>query len=565
MKNQEIAKLFYDIADLLELTDKDFFKPRAYRKAAQTIESLSTDITEYYKDNKLREIPGVGKAIEEKIKELIKTGKLKYYEELKKKIPIDLRILDIPGLGPKKAKVLYKKLKIKTIADLKKAAEENKISKLEHFGKKTEQEILKGIKNFVENRRFLIMEALPLARSIVEKLKKLKDAEKIDIAGSLRRRKETIGDVDLLIQTSQPEKVMDYFCSLDGVRDILAKGTTKSSVKLFNGMQIDLRVVKAKSYGSALQYFIGSKEHNVALRRIAISKKLKLSEYGLFNKRNKMVVGKTEEEIYKYLGLDYIEPEIRENQGEIEAALKHKLPKLVKYNEIKGDFQVHSVYSDGVSTIKENADYAITLGYEYILATDHWGLVFANGLNEKKFKEYIKEINSLNKNYSNFKILKGVEANILPDGKLDFPKHLIKELDILTAGIHSSFKMDKTKMTNRILNGLNEVNIFVHPTGRIVNQRSPYDFDFEKILEHAKANNIFLEANCSERLDLNDILIRKTINHGIKISIGTDAHNKEQLRLIEYGIAQCRRGWAQSKDILNCKSLKEIEKMFDIR
>ena len=564
MKNQEIAKIFYDIADLLELTDEDFFKPRAYRRAAQSIESLNTDIEEYYKENKLREIPGVGKAIEEKIKELIRTGKSKYYEDLKKKIPIDLIILDIPGLGPKKAKVLYKKLHIKTIKDLKKAAEQNKISKLEHFGEKTEQEILKGIINLVENRRFLLHEALPLARSIVEKLKELEHVEKIDIAGSLRRKKETIGDVDILIQTSQPEKVMDYFCKLDGVRDVLAKGATKSSVKLFNGMQIDLRVIKAESYGAGLQYFIGSKEHNIALRKIAISKGLKLSEYGLF-KKDKIVAGKTEEEIYKYLGLDYIEPEIRENQGEIEAALKHKLPKLVSYNEIKGDFQVHSKYSDGISTIEELTEEAIKLNYEYILITDHWGLAIANGLNERRFKDYIKKIDSLNRKFSKFRILKGVESNILPDGKLDFPKHLIKELDILTAGIHSSFKIDKTKMTKRILKGLNEVNIFVHPTGRIVNQRSPYDFDFEKVLDYAKENNIYLEANSSERLDLNDVLIRKTINHDVKIAIGTDAHNKEHLKLIEYGIAQCRRGWAESKDILNCKSLKEVEKVFNIK
>ncbi|HLC55947.1 MAG TPA: DNA polymerase/3'-5' exonuclease PolX [Candidatus Nanoarchaeia archaeon] len=565
MKNQEIAKLFYEIADLLELTEEDFFKPMAYRRAAHSIELLNTDILDYYKQNKLREIPGIGEAIEGKIKEFIETGKLKYYKDLKKKIPIDLRILDIPGVGPKKAKVLYKKLKIKTIPDLKKAAEQNKISKLENFGEKTEQEILKGIKNFVENRRFLIMEALPLAELIVKKLKKLKHVEKIDIAGSLRRRKETIGDVDLLIQTSQSEKVMDYFCSLDNIRDILAKGTTKSSVKLFNGMQVDLRVVQEKSYGAALQYFIGNKEHNVALRRIAINKKLKLNEYGLFNTKNKIVAGKTEEEIYNHLGMDYIEPELRENQGEIEAAFEHKLPRLVKYNEIKGDLQIHSKYSDGTSTIKEMADEAIRFGYEYILMTDHWGLVFANGLNEKKFNKYIEEIDSLNRNYSNFKILKGIEANILPDGKLDFPKHLIKKLDILTAGVHSSFKMDKAKMTSRVLKGLENVNIFVHPTGRIVNQRFPYEFDFEKVLDYAKSNNICLEANCSERLDLNDILIRKTVNYGVKISIGTDAHNKEQLRLMEYGVYQCKRGWAESKDVLNSKSLKEIEKIFDIK
>jgi len=358
---------------------------------------------------------------------------------------------------------------------------------------------------------------------------------------------------------------MDYFCSLDNIRDILAKGTTKSSVKLFNGMQVDLRVVQEKSYGAALQYFIGNKEHNVALRRIAINKKLKLNEYGLFNTKNKIVAGKTEEEIYNHLGMDYIEPELRENQGEIEAAFEHKLPRLVKYNEIKGDLQIHSKYSDGTSTIKEMADEAIRFGYEYILMTDHWGLVFANGLNEKKFNKYIEEIDSLNRNYSNFKILKGIEANILPDGKLDFPKHLIKKLDILTAGVHSSFKMDKAKMTSRVLKGLENVNIFVHPTGRIVNQRFPYEFDFEKVLDYAKSNNICLEANCSERLDLNDILIRKTVNYGVKISIGTDAHNKEQLRLMEYGVYQCKRGWAESKDVLNSKSLKEIEKIFDIK
>jgi len=566
MKNQEIARIFYAIADILEMKEVQW-KPNAYRKAARALESLSEDVEKIYKQGGLKaleEIPGVGKSIAEKIVEYLKTGKIKKYEKLKKSVPINVEeLMEIEGLGPKKIKLLYKKLKIKNIKDLEKAAKQGKIAKLPRMGEKTQENILKAIA-FAKRagQRKLLGYALPIANEIVDELKKLKEINKIKICGSLARKKETIGDIDILVTTNNPKKVMDYFTSMKNVKDVIAKGETKSTI-VYNDIQVDLRVVKPENFGSAIQYFIGSKEHNVHLRKIAISKGYKLSEYGLF-KGEKRVAGKTEEEIYKKLGMDWIPPELREDRGEIEAAQKHKLPKLVELKDIRGDLQMHTKYSDGSHTIKQMAETAKNVGHEYIAITDHGGkLAIAHALKtQKEINEQRKEIEKVSKEVG-IKILHGVEVDINLDGTLAMSNNLLKNFDIVLAAIHTGLKRDKKQQTMRIIKAMeNEyVDIIAHPTGRIINVREGYELDFEKIFEVAKKTKTFLEINAyPSRLDLNDINIKAAIENGVMLSIGTDSHSKDHLRFIELGVYTARRGWCQKKNIINTLSYKQLIK-----
>ncbi|MGC8929491.1 MAG: DNA polymerase/3'-5' exonuclease PolX [Candidatus Woesearchaeota archaeon] len=564
MKNIEVANLLYDIADILEILG-EAFKPQAYRKAAKSIESLGEDIEDYYENGKLREIPGVGESISEKIKEFIATGKSSYYEELKKKIPEGVAsLIEIPGMGPKKAIYLYKTLNIKSIEDLEEAAKKGKLKELKGFGEKSEQDILKGIEILKKGQeRFLLGVALPIAEDIVNRLKTLKEVQRISIAGSLRRMKETIGDVDILVVSKNPEPVMNYFTSIKEVKDVIAKGKTKSSVILNSNLQVDIRVVEDESFGSALQYFTGSKEHNIALREICKKKNLKLSEYGLFDSKNKRIAGKNEEEVYKKLGMQFIEPELRENNGEIEAALKWKLPKLLAYDDVRGDLHVHSKWSDGVDEIREVAIEAKKLGYKYIAITDHSkSQRIARGLSEQDLEKRNREIDSLNEKLP-INILKGAEVDILPDGSLDYDDRVLKNLDLVIVSIHSRFKSTKEEMTNRILKALDNpyVNILGHPTGRIITSRIEYEVDIDRIIEKAKSNRIALEINSNpERLDLRDTYVRKAVNSGAKLAIGTDAHSKLHLHFIKFGIATARRGWAEKKDVINAMSFKELNK-----
>ncbi len=573
MKNQELAKIFYEIAGYLEM-EGVAFKPYAYEKAALTLETLKEDVEEIYKKGgikALKEIPGVGESIAEKIEEYLKTGKIKYYQELKKKTPVNLQeLLAVEGLGPKKIKVLYEKLKIKDLKDLEKAAKSHKIAPLFGFGEKTEKNILEGIAFLKRSKgRFLLGEILPKVKEIYEKLKNLKEVEKIDVAGSVRRMKETIGDVDFLVISNQPQKVMDFFVSLPGIVKIWGKGTTKASVRLKEGFDMDIRVLSKNIYGAGLQYFTGSKEHNIALRKIAIDKGFKLSEYGLF-KGAKMIAGKSEEEIYKKLGMDWIPPELRENQGEIEMALEKRLPKIIDYNDIKGDLHIHSKWSGGSDSIEEIAEIAQKMGYQYVGIADHTKFLrIEHGLDEKRLAQQRKEIEKLNLKFkaqnSKFRILQGCEANILPDGSIDISDDTLKKLDFVIAGIHSSFKMEKEKMTQRIIKVMKNPNVDIisHPTGRIIQRRDEYQIDFEKILKIAKETKTILEINSyPERLDLNDQNIRRAKEMGVKMVINTDAHYKDQMRFIEYGIAQARRGWAEKQDIINTQPLDKLLKFF---
>ncbi len=565
MKNQEIAKILYEIADLLEIEGVEF-KPRAYRRAAQNIESLSVDIEELYKKGQLDKIPGVGKSIAEKIKEYLETGKVRKLEELRKKIPVDIESLSaVEGLGPRMIKTLYEKLGVKNLDDLERVCKERRLRRLKGFGEKLERKILENIQLVKQRQqqRFLLGFVLPEANAIVEELKPY--VKKISLAGSIRRRKETIGDVDILAVADEPEYVMDLFTGMKRVEKVLAKGKTKSSVRLYGGIQVDLRIVEEESFGSALQYFTGSKEHNIEVRKIAIKHGYKLNEYGLF-KGEKKIAGKDEEEVYKALGMQWIPPELRENRGEIEAALNGSLPKLVEYEDVKGDLQMHTKWSDGANTIEEMVQEAKKLGHKFIAITDHVGsLKIAGGMDEEDVKEQAKEIEKIREKYDDIYIFHGVEANIMKDGSLDVSNSLLKEVDLVLASVHSAFRMDEKEMTKRVIKAIEHeyVDIIAHPTCRIIQKREPIKLDIEKVFEAAKENDVIMEINAyPDRLDLNDIHTKMAIEMGIKISIGTDAHSKEHLKFYELGVAVARRGWAEKKDIINTYNIEELRKLF---
>ena len=567
MKNHEVSELLRNIAQLLEIKEELVFKIRAYEKAALVIENLDEDIEDVWKKGKLDDIPGVGEALTKKISEFLETGKLDYYEKLKKQVPVDIEELGkVQGLGPKTIMKLYKKLNVKNLKELEKAAKQKKIENIEGLGQIVEENILKSIEfTKASGNRFLLGTALDIAEEIKNKLKKLKQVNKIEVAGSLRRKKETIGDIDILITSKNPTKVIDYFSNLDNVEQVLAQGPTKASVRL-EGMQVDLRVLQEKSYGAALLYFTGSKQHNISLRKIAIKKRMKLSEYGIFNKKtNKLLAGKTEEECYKKLGLRYIEPEIREDEGEIEAAQKNKLPKLIGYNDLKGDLQLHTKWSDGSNSIMEMALAAKKLGHKYMCITDHSGqLKIANALDEKRIKKQRKEIDKANKKINNFTILQGTEVNIRADGTLDMKYNVLKELDIVIAAIHSGFKNTKEKITQRLIKAIENPNVDIigHPFGGLINIRPNYEMDFDKILEKAKQTNTILEINAyPERLDLNDVHVKAAVKSKVKLSIGTDAHEASELRYYKLGIATARRGWTTKKDIINTCSISDMLKL----
>jgi DNA polymerase (family 10) len=568
MKNHEIARILKNISILLDMDDVQF-KPRAYEKAALTIEALEEDLEKTYAEGgikALKQIPGVGESIAEKIEELIKTGKLEYYEELHQKVPVDLESLtSIEGLGPKTIKTLWQKLKITNIDELEKAASAHKISQLPGFKKKTEGNILKGIE-FAKRSggRFILGFTLPLIRSIEARLKTVPEVKKVVAAGSVRRMKETIGDVDFLVLSDDPRKVADFFVSMPEVIQVIEKGTTKSSVKLNTGMNADIRILPEESFGAALQYFTGSKPHNIELRKIAIDKGWKLNEYGIFQ-RNRQIAGKTEGEVYEKLGLQWIPPEIRENTGEIEAAKKKQLPNLIGYRELKGDLQVHSNWTDGQNSIREMAEQAKKNGLEYIVISDHSKyLAMTGGLDEKALAKQAKEIAQVNKQVSGITVLQGVELNILKDGSLDVSDAALKKLDVASAAVHSHFNMNKEEMTERVLKAVENpnVDILVHPTTREIQKREPIQLDIEKIIDAAKESGTILDIDSyPDRLDLKDEHIRKAVEAGAKLGISSDSHSTAHLHYIELGIAQARRGWATAKDVVNTRKLDELRKM----
>ena len=565
MKNKEIAQIFNEIADLYEMQDIDF-KPRAYRKAAQNIESLGKDIEEIYEDNELKNIPGIGESTAEEIKEYLDTGKVQRLKKLKEDMPVDLRSLSaVETLGPKKIKLLYQELGVSTLDELEQAAKQGKIRDLDGFGKKTEENILENI-SFARQKgqRFLLGYVLPEAKEIISEL--TDHVDQIELAGSLRRRKETVGDVDILAVSSEPNKVMDYFTSMDRVENVIAHGETKSTIRLYGGIQVDLRIVKEQSFGSALQYFTGSKDHNVKLRRIAQKNGLKLNEYGLFD-NGKRKAGESEKEVYEALGLDWIPPELREDNGEINAAKQHFLPRLVEYDEVKGDLQMHSTWSDGSNTMKEMIGESRKLGHSFIAFTDHVGtLKVAGGMDKKKWEKQGKKIAELQENYDDIHIFHGLEANIKKNGELDIDSSFLKEADVVLASIHSSFRLPRKEMTDRVIKAVeNEyVNILSHPTGRKIQKKEAINLDLDAVFESARNHQVAIEINAyPERLDLNDSNVHRAIDTNVKLSIGTDAHRKDHLRYYTLGIAVARRGWAQQKDIINTFSLSKLKKFLN--
>lgn len=568
MKNSEIVKLFYEVANIFELHNVAW-KPIAYRKAARNIESMSENLEDIYNKGgvkALEEIPGVGFHMANKIEEYLKTGKVKELDKLKKSVPGELlKIMEIPGMGPKKTKMLYQKLKIKTVKQLEEYARKHKIAGLEHFKEKSEENILKGIEIYKQDRgRTLLFTALNQANELISDLKQLKEVKQINYAGSLRRMQETIGDIDILVTSNNPKKIIDYFVSMNDVKSVIAKGETKSSVILKNGIQADIRVLDDKSYGAAMQYFTGGKEHNIELRKIAIKKGYKLSEYGLFNKNNKLIAGKTEEEVYRKLGMQYIEPELRKNTGELAAALKNKLPKLVQLKDIKGDLHMHTTYSDGNNTPKEMALMAKSLGYEYICITDHSKLqTIANGMKEDRLLKYIKDVRNLD--IKGIKVLVGSEVDILEDGTLDYEEKYLKQLDYVTASIHSKFKLDKSEMTKRVLKAIDsgQINSLSHLTTRQFGDREAINLDLNRVFEAAASQNVFIEINSQPaRMDINDKLVQEAISKKVKLVINTDSHTTSSLKdFMPLGVSIARRGWCTKNNIVNTQPLKEFLKI----
>ncbi|MBI3782599.1 MAG: DNA polymerase/3'-5' exonuclease PolX [Deltaproteobacteria bacterium] len=564
MSNADIARILNEIAILLDM-DGVVFKPRAYEKAAEAVGGADEPLAELHKQGGIKaveQIPGVGKSIAEKIVTLIETGKLPYYEELHAKVPVDLGGLSaIEGLGPKNIKTLYHELGVRNVGDLEKAALAGKIRNLPHFGEKSEAKILKGIGFFKQSRgRIPLGVALPLMLEIEERLRTLRGVKRVAIAGSVRRRKETVGDGDILVISDQPDAIMDFFVAMPEVVHVHGKGHTKSSIKLAIGMDVDLRVVPAGSFGAALNYFTGSKDHNVALRRIAIERKLKLNEYGLF-RGEAAIAGRSEEEVYDALGLPYIEPELREMTGELEAAAGGKLPKLIGYDDIRGDLQIQTTWTDGAHSIEEMAAEAQRLGREYIAITDHTKGLAMMGADEKKLREQMKHIDALNKKLKGFTVLKGAEVNIDKDGGLDIDDQTLAKLDVVGVAVHSHFNLTRREQTQRIIRAMENphADILFHPTGRVLQKREPYDLDIDAVIAAAKRTGTILEIDAyPERMDLKDEHVRKVVDAGVKLSIDTDAHSVHHLDYLHYGIANARRGWATKADVINTKPLKQF-------
>ena len=566
LKNVELDNIFSNIAKILKIKDENRFKIRAYERVASTLENLPMEVETLYNSGKLDEIPGVGPAIAKKIGELVETGKLEYYENLKSSIPAGvLELLNVPEIGPRKAKLFYEELGIDSVGKLEEAVLKHQLQNLPGMGKKAEENIIRGIELYKKReQRALLGVALPIAEEIKGELKCLDEVKQISIAGSLRRRKETIGDIDILITSEKPEKVMQKFVNLPQVKEILAEGLTKSAILTHQDIHVDLRVVAPDSFGAALQYFTGSQAHNVRLREMAAKQGLKINEYGVFQtKDDKKIAGEEEERIYSILGLSYIMPELREDRGEFEAAHNKKLPNLINLNDIKGDLHIHTNDSDGFNNIEEIIGATRKKGYQYIAITDHsQSLHIAGGLNEQRLMEQIKRIEQINQKIDGLTVLKGIEVDIKSDGTLDISDRTLQKLDIVIAAIHSGLKQERKKLMDRLSKAMKNplVNIIAHPTGRIIGYREAYDIDMQEIINIAAQTKTALEINSSpERMDLNDIYVKSAKEQGVLLAIGTDAHQISALDYISYGVAIARRGWLEKTNILNSLSLDELK------
>jgi DNA polymerase (family 10) len=566
MENKAIADVFTEIADILEIQGENPFRVRSYRNAARTIGDMSQSLEALVRAGEnLEEIPGIGKSINEKIQELLATGKSHFLAELRSRIPQGLtELLKLEGLGPKKVKVLYDELNVDSVDRLEKAARAGRLRNLPGMGLKTEEKILKSIEHYRAGMgRFKLSVGFQYADALLRHLKGVPGVKRLDPAGSFRRRRETIGDLDILAIGDKGCKVMDRFAGYSDVAEVLARGETKSSVRLKCGLQVDLRVLEEESYGAALHYFTGSKAHNVAIRERAKEKGLKVSEYGVFRaKDEKRLSGAEEVDVFKAVGLPFIPPELREDRGEIQAAEKGKLPRLIEPSDIRGDLQMHTTASDGKNSILEMARKAKEMGYAYIAITDHSKAVrVAGGMDEKQLARHLKEIEKANGQISGIRILKGVEVDVLPDGSLDLKDDILKECEVVLASVHSRFNMEGEEMTRRVIRAIKNptVKILAHPTGRLILEREPFKINLKEVIQAAIGEGVAVEVNAyPDRLDLKDVDARMARDLGARLAINTDAHSAPQLEMMKFGVFTARRGWIEAKDVINTLPLEGL-------
>ncbi len=565
MTNKHIAAVLAETADLMDLKGESIFRIRAYQEAARRIDTLAQEVAELHAAGKLESIPGVGKSIESDVTELLQTGRSTRHEELKKEIPTGLlELLQIPGLGPKRARKLYEELDITNLVELERAAQEHRLQAVPGLGEKTEASILRELeRRGRRGQRLLLGVALPAAEAVAGLLGGHPAVLAIEPAGSIRRRKETIGDIDILVASRQPKAVMDAFVHLPIVKEVLGTGLTKTSVLNHDDLQIDLRVVEPITYGAALHHFTGSKQHNVHIREIAIRQGYKISEYGIFGEPgNRRLGGADEGDVYRVLEMDMMPPELREDTGELEAALEHRLPSVVELTDIQGDLHCHTDWSDGVDSLKTMAAAARERGYRYLAITDHSrGLGIAHGLSIERLDEQRQVIAAFNRSSADLQLLAGTEVNIRADGTLDYEDEVMAQFDIVTASVHGAFSQDRAKMTERIIRAIRNpyVDIIGHPTGRILNARDPYEVDMEAVIRECAAHQVALEINASpERLDLSDAHARQAKEQGVMIAINADAHVTTQMDFMRYGVYTARRGWLEKKDVLNALPLEEL-------
>ena len=564
IENSEIAALFNRYADLLEIEDANPFRVRAYRNAARTIAGYSRSIAQMVSEGRnLDELPGIGKDLAAKIATIVQTGRLPQLERIQKRTPGALSdLMQLPGLGPKRVKLLYRELHIGSAEDLRRAARSGKLEELSGFGAKTISKILGGLeRGGPQPQRLRLDSAEQIAGPLVSYLRGIRGVHSVDVAGSFRRRKDTVGDLDILVTGDQDAPVMPRFVEYDAIAEVLSQGATRSTARLRSGVQVDVRVVPRESYGAALYYFTGSKEHNIAVRRLALARKLKINEYGVYRGQRR-IAGRNEDEVFRSVGLAYIPPELRENRGEIAAAQHQRLPQLVRLADIRGDLHSHTEASDGHASLRQMAEAGRALGYQYLAITDHSRrLTIAHGLDRRRLLAQLDAIDKLNSRYRNFRLLKSVEVDILEDGSLDMPDEVLRRLDLVVGAVHSKFNLARRSQTERLVRAMQSryFNILAHPTGRLIGEREPMDIDMQKVMRAAKQCGCYLEINAQpQRLDLNDMYCKTAKDLGLKLVISSDAHCTDDLKLMRFGVDQARRGWLESGNVLNAQDLETL-------
>lgn len=567
--NKDVSDILNELADLLDIEGANEFRVRSYREAAQTIEDLSENVRDKVEEGEdLTEIPGIGESMSDKMEEIVETGSLEQLEEMEQKVPEELStLLNLEGLGPERVKDLHQELGIDSREDLEEAVENKEIRELEGFGKKTEANIREELeRSDGEEERTMFSVAEEYAESLLEYLEQIEEIADVEMAGSYRRRKETVGDLDILVLCDDSEKVMDHYTSFEDVEEVVSKGETKSTIRLKSGLQVDLRVIAEESYGAAMMYFTGSKDHNIELRDRALDRDMKLNEYGLFDEDDEPVAQETEEEIYEVLDLSWITPELRENRGEVKVAEKGELPDLVTPEEMKGDIHMHTTSTDGKSSIKEMAEAARDMGHDYIAITDHSERVsVASGLDADELADQIKKVEEVDEELDDIRILKGIEVDILKDGTLDLPNDILKQLDLRICSVHYHQNLPEEEQTERIIKAMENpyFDILAHPTGRQIHERGEMDLDMEEIMDAAEEYDCIFELNASpHRLDLDDHYCKMAKERGLKIEISTDAHSIGELKYQRYGVYQARRGWLEAEDVINTYDVDELLEFF---